>query len=90
MLWTQSRLSHHIARMERRGLVTREQDPSDGRGAVVVLTEAGHRTIVQAAPAHVESVRRHLIDLLSDEQIDVLGTVADTVLHHLARLDAQG
>jgi NAD(P)H-dependent FMN reductase len=48
------------------------------------------RTIVQAAPAHVESVRRHLIDLLSDEQIDVLGTVADTVLHHLARLDAQG
>lgn len=88
MLWTQSRLSHHIARMEQRALVTREQDPSDGRGAIVALTEEGWRTIVEAAPAHVESVRRHLIDLLTDEQIDTLGSIAETVLRHICETEA--
>ena len=87
MLWSQSRLSHHIARMEERGLVTREQDPSDGRGAIVVLSDKGWRAIVGAAPAHVESVRRHLIDLLTDEQIEALGAIAETVLQHLSETE---
>jgi DNA-binding MarR family transcriptional regulator len=82
MLWSQSRLSHHIARMQQRGLVTREECPSDGRGAFVVLTEQGLRTIVQAAPPHVASVRRHFIDLLTPEQLATLAAIAETVLDH--------
>ncbi|MEU8249929.1 MarR family winged helix-turn-helix transcriptional regulator [Nonomuraea sp. NPDC048916] len=84
MLWSKSRLSRHISRMEQRGLVTREECETDARGAVVVLTEGGLRAIEEAAPEHVESVRRHFIDLLSPEQLEVLGTVAETVLAHLA------
>jgi DNA-binding MarR family transcriptional regulator len=87
MLWSRSRLSHHLTRMQQRGLVTREDCPEDGRGAVVVLTDGGLRAIQAAAPDHVASVRRHLIDLLSADQVAALGDIADTVLTHLATLD---
>jgi DNA-binding MarR family transcriptional regulator len=83
MLWSQSRLSHHISRMEQRGLVRREECESDARGSVVVLTEEGLRTIEKAAPHHVESVRRHIIDVLSPEQIKALGDITETVVDHL-------
>jgi DNA-binding MarR family transcriptional regulator len=84
MLWSKSRLSHHIVRMQRRGLVVKEDCADDGRGAVVVLTDEGLRTIEEAAPAHVESVRRHFIDLLTDEEIATLGEIAGRVLDRLA------
>lgn len=89
MLWSKSRLSHHLTRMQQRGLVTREDCPEDGRGAVVVLTDGGLRAIQAAAPDHVASVRRHLIDLLSSDQIAVLGDITETVLGHLATQDQQ-
>jgi len=85
MAWSKSRLSHHLTRMERRGLVTRQDCPSDGRGAFVVLTEAGFRVIQAAAPGHVASVRRHFIDLLSRDQLEVLTRITDTVVGHLAQ-----
>jgi DNA-binding MarR family transcriptional regulator len=84
MLWSKSRLSHHVARMEQRGLVARQASPSDGRGAILTLTEAGGHAIRAAAPAHVESVRRRFIDLLSAEQVEALGDLTETVLDHLA------
>jgi DNA-binding MarR family transcriptional regulator len=83
MRWSKSRLSHHLTRMQQRGLVTREDHPSDGRGAVIMLTDAGWQAIRDAAPRHVESVRRHFIDRLTDEQIRVLGDIADAVVEHL-------
>ena len=83
MAWSRSRLSHHITRMERRGLVTREDCTSDGRGAFVVLTDAGWRAIRAAAPGHVASVRRHFIDLLSREQLDALAEISRTVVRRL-------
>jgi len=83
MLWSQSRLSHHISRMEQRGLVSREECETDGRGSVVVLTKAGRRAIETAAPQHVESVRRNIIDVLSPAQIEALGDIAETVIEHV-------
>ncbi|MGI9018784.1 MAG: MarR family winged helix-turn-helix transcriptional regulator [Euzebya sp.] len=83
MLWSQSRMSHHISRMEKRGLVAREQVPDDGRGAWLVLTECGMQALVEAAPGHVASVRRHLIDLLDDRQIKTLAQITFTVVEHL-------
>ena len=80
MQWSKSRLSHHITRMEQRGLVCREEVAGDARGSFVVLTPRGRRTIEQAAPGHVASVRRHLIDRLTPEQIRVLGEIGDVVL----------
>ena len=62
---SRSRLSHQIDRMTRAGLVTRQECAQDGRGMFAVLTEQGWETIVAAAPDHVESVRRHLVDRLT-------------------------
>jgi DNA-binding MarR family transcriptional regulator len=83
MLWSQSRLSHHIARMESRGLVTRDEVESDGRGSVVQLSDKGLRTLEAAAPGHVAAVRAHLIDRLSPEQVAVLGDIAEIVVKGL-------
>ncbi|MFF2506415.1 MarR family winged helix-turn-helix transcriptional regulator [Streptomyces sp. NPDC058067] len=88
MLWSRSRLSHHLARMEQRGLVVREECETDGRGAVVVLTAPGQRTIEAAAPLHVESVRKYFMDLLTAEQIDVFADVGETVVERLT--DTEG
>jgi DNA-binding MarR family transcriptional regulator len=90
MRWSKSRLSHHLTRMQQRGLVRREEHPSDGRGAVIVLTGDGWQAIRSAAPKHVESVRRHFIDRLTDEQIRVLGDIADAVVGHLDNAPAGG
>jgi DNA-binding MarR family transcriptional regulator len=84
MAWSRSRLSHHITRMEQRGLVTREDCAADGRGAFVVLTDAGWRAIQDAAPGHVASVRRHFIDLLSRKQLDALAEITQTVVRRLS------
>lgn len=70
---SRSRLSHLVARMERRGLVERVPFTEDGRGITCELTEAGYRLLVAAAPSHVESVRRHFIDRLDTDQVDPLG-----------------
>jgi DNA-binding MarR family transcriptional regulator len=87
MAWSRSRLSHHITRMEQRGLVTREDCAVDGRGAFVVLTDAGFRVVEAAAPGHVASVRRNFVDLLSREQLDALTRITDTVVGHLAEAE---
>lgn len=81
--WEQSRLSHHLGRMQRRGLVDREECGEDGRGAFVVLTEAGRSAIEAAAPGHVDTVRRLFFDQLSSDQVTTLEQVATQVLDKL-------
>ncbi len=83
MLWSTSRLSHHITRMQQRGLVDREACEDDGRGSMIVLTQGGRRAIAAAAPGHVESVRRHLIDRLTPDEIEALAEMTERVLEHL-------
>ena len=83
MLWSNSRLSHHIARMEQRGLVTRDPCPDDGRGSVVTLTPAGRAAIAEAAPKHVESVRDHFIDLLDEDDLESLAEITERVVAKL-------
>ncbi|MFI6598607.1 MarR family winged helix-turn-helix transcriptional regulator [Nonomuraea sp. NPDC050536] len=83
MHWSKSRLSHHITRMQQRGLVERQECADDGRGSAVVLTDTGWDSIVQAAPGHVESVRRHLIDLMTEEELDALAAFSRRVIEKL-------
>ncbi len=84
---SRSRLSHQIDRMEKAGLVEREACTVDARGLWAVLTEQGWAKIVEAAPDHVASVRRHLVDLLSAEEFLALGAACRKVVDHL---DADG
>jgi DNA-binding MarR family transcriptional regulator len=89
MQWEQSRLSHQLTRMQRRGLVTREDCERDARGAFVVLTPAGRTAIEAAAPAHVAAVRRLVFDRLSDEEAAAFGQACATMLAALEE-DAAG
>ncbi|PSK93002.1 MarR family transcriptional regulator [Haloactinopolyspora alba] len=81
--WEKSRLSHQIARMARRGLVTREECPDDGRGAFVVVTPDGRRAIEEAAPPHVETVRQLFFDVLTDDDVKALTVLSERVLDRL-------
>jgi DNA-binding MarR family transcriptional regulator len=82
--WEKSRLSHHLTRMERRGLVEREGCGTDRRGAFVVLTTTGRRAIEAAAPAHVREVRRVFVDPLTADQLDALAEINEALLARLA------
>ena len=82
-----SRLSHLVKRLEARGLVRREPDPTDGRFTKAILTEKGFRTIAEAAPGHVSHVRSLVIDVLSPEQLRRLGRDADRIA---SRIDTSG
>ena len=81
--WEQSRLSHHLSRMQRRGLIRREECGDDGRGAYVRLTAAGRQAITAAAPGHVATVRRLFFDALEPEAVDTLDRIATRVLDRL-------
>jgi DNA-binding MarR family transcriptional regulator len=83
--WDRSRLSHQVSRMEKRGLVAREECSEDGRGSMVRLTDVGRAAIEGAAPEHAATVRRYLFDLLSDEELNTLAAVFDRLLDNLAR-----
>jgi DNA-binding MarR family transcriptional regulator len=83
--WDRSRLSHHLTRMEQRGLITREECAEDGRGLMVRVTNAGRSAMEAAAPAHVANTRRYFFDLLSDDELETLTAVFDRVLDHLPR-----
>jgi DNA-binding MarR family transcriptional regulator len=83
MLWSKSRLSHHITRMQSRGLVARKECADDARGSIIVLTQAGLRAIQEAAPGHVAAVRRHFIDLLTEDELEVIAAVTTRVVERL-------
>jgi DNA-binding MarR family transcriptional regulator len=81
--WEQSRLSHQVTRMIKRGLVVREECAEDGRGVFVVLTPAGRKIVTAAAPHHVATVRRLVIDALSPDELATLGRISDRILDQL-------
>ena len=82
-----SRLSHLVERLERRSLVRREPDPTDGRFTNAILTHGGFQTLAEAAPGHVAHVRSLVIDVLSAEQLRRLGRDADRIM---SRIDTSG
>ncbi len=78
-----SRLSHLITRLERRGLVRREPDPTDGRYTNAILTPAGLRLLVASAPGHVAKVRELVIDALSPAELRHLRTASERILERI-------
>jgi DNA-binding MarR family transcriptional regulator len=85
--WEKSRLSHQVRRMQKDGLISREPNPDDARSTMVCLLPAGRAAIEKAAPGHVEDVRRNFIDLFTPAELDMLATLNERVLHHLAKDD---
>jgi DNA-binding MarR family transcriptional regulator len=75
LVWERSRLSHHLRRMEARGLVTREECADDGRGAWSVVSDHGLAAIAAAAPSHARLVRELVLDDLTEHELGVLTDV---------------
>jgi DNA-binding MarR family transcriptional regulator len=80
---SRSRLSHAVARLEDRGWVVRRDCPTDKRGQLATLTDAGLAALEAAAPDHVEAVRQYVIDPLTPQQIAELGVIARAVVASL-------
>lgn len=80
---TLPRLSHVTRRLESRGLAERFPCPEDGRATNARLTDAGWDTVVAAAPGHVDTVRRHVLDPLTPAQLEQLRCIGDALLTRL-------
>lgn len=80
---SRSRLSHAVARLEEAGWVRRESCPTDRRGSFARLTDDGFAALDAAAPDHVESVRRHLLDRLTPEQVTQLREISEAIVDGL-------
>ncbi len=76
---SRSRLSHHIGRLEARGLVARETCPDDRRGTWAVLSAEGRATIEAVAPHHVAGVREYFLDKVSAEELATIATAFSRV-----------
>jgi DNA-binding MarR family transcriptional regulator len=83
LTWERSRASHHLRRMQARGLVTREECEDDGRGSFVVVTPEGRAAIERAAPAHARTVKELVFAGVSDEDLAAAGRVLDAALSRL-------
>ena len=81
--WERSRLSHHLGRMEKRGLVSRDPCAADGRGAEVVLAAHGSDCFRRATIPHLRAVRELFIDALTSEQLAAADDIAGTLRRHL-------
>jgi DNA-binding MarR family transcriptional regulator len=81
--WERSRLSHHLGRMEKRGLIGRDPCAADGRGAEVVLAARGSDCFRRATIPHLRAVRELFIDALTPEQLAAADDIAGTLRRHL-------
>lgn len=75
MHWSKSRLSHHLTRMQERGLVTRQSVKNDA-GVCIALTSQGRAVLERARPVHARAVRHHLIDRLTPDEVRMLEAIA--------------
>lgn len=77
---SRSRLTHTVTRMEKRGLIERTTCPVDRRGVWANLTDAGHRLLEDAAPSHVECVRRNFVDAVDPADLAAVGRAMRAIL----------
>lgn len=84
LVHSRSRITHTVARMERRGLVIRKPSTCDGRGVDCTMTDDGHTALVAAADVHVTSVRARLVDVVTPAQLAAMGAGFERVAAGIA------
>ena len=82
---TTSAVAQRLNKLETRELVSREQNPADGRGTVVALTDAGKELIERVLPAHLETEHAMTATLSPEEQ-----TLLADLLQRLTQAAASG
>jgi DNA-binding MarR family transcriptional regulator len=78
-----SRLSHVVTKLQKRGWVERRPSPHSKRVTLVGLTEDGWRTLVAAAPGHVETVRGLVFEGLSRDDVAALERIAGHIVERI-------
>jgi DNA-binding MarR family transcriptional regulator len=86
--WERSRLSHHLGRMEGRGLIRRHRSGADSRGAEVELTDEGARTFRSSSTSHLRLVHRLFIEALTPAELESAGVVATSLRRHLQKISS--
>jgi DNA-binding MarR family transcriptional regulator len=81
--WERSRLSHHLGRMERRGLIRRQDCPTDNRGAEIFLTDEGSSAFHGATAPHMRAIKKNFADALTLEQFEALDDILQSLRQHL-------
>jgi DNA-binding MarR family transcriptional regulator len=74
------RLSQVVVRLEQRGWVRRTPDPADGRYTLAILTDQGQAKVTEAAPGHVQEVRRLVLDPLTKTQTRQLREISRRIM----------
>jgi len=83
--WERSRVSHHVRRMSARDLVTCDLSAADRRVTEVTLTDRGRRALEEAAPGHVDLVRRLFIGGLPADLVGPLGDALESVYANIIK-----
>lgn len=81
--WERSRLSGHLGRMEKRGLVRREACTQDARGAHVVLTEGGADEFRASTRPHLQNIKDVFVDAFTPDQLTQISELTAAMRHHL-------
>ncbi|WP_349898403.1 MarR family winged helix-turn-helix transcriptional regulator [Parafrigoribacterium soli] len=84
---TLPRLSHVVARLEKRGYLVRTPCEEDRRATNASLTASGWEKVVQTAPGHVGAVRENVLGPLDERDVADLDRIMGRML---ARLDPDG
>ena len=77
---SRSRVTHTISRLERDGIVRRDQCSEDGRGVSAVLTDHGFSVLEKAAHTHVRGVHDYLIENSPPDDLAALGRIMEGVI----------
>ena len=88
--WERSRLSHHLGRMESRGLVRREKCATDNRGSEIVLTDHGKAQFRRASAPHLKAVQELFLDALDPALLGKVDEITRALDGHLTRSEPAG
>lgn len=81
-------ITYRVGRLADRGIVERLACPTDRRGVEAHLTGAGAALLADAAPSHVETVRREFIDHLTPTDLEAVARVFRKIRRH--QIDPSG
>lgn len=79
VLLSPSGVTRRVDRLARDGLVVRERDPEDGRGALARLTDEGLARVRAAARTHLGGIRRHFSGTLTERQLRGIAAALEVV-----------
>jgi DNA-binding MarR family transcriptional regulator len=88
--WERSRLSHHLGRMEQRGLISREECATDNRGAEACLTATGAEAFRRASAPHLHAIQELFVSALTPEQLRAIAGITEALSSHLDEFVSNG